>query len=473
MENISKTKLKTSTPLGMKVLLSISTASLLAGVSLALAVVTAPTPPPPLPRVVITPSTSTVSSSQGHLVPVALVDIGGYINLYGPTITEQKNTAQRIGTGTFNLIIPNGFAFDTSSNVQLNSTPTPGSTCDTTNNTGLQLANSQYLQTSTSTATTISFTFTKSSQGTCYSTLTFSGIRIKPLVKSPLAVGNINNSGTARIPFVNGKANFGTLRAVNTPLPQTITTTTTTPTTGSTGSTTPTTSITMAFGPNARARSVSRNPVSVTLPTLTNGSYYYQTITVAGGTQFSNGGYRWDITAGSLPVGWSPSIYHQSGLTTWSLSNGDSDKPGFIPGTYNFTLTVTDAVGATLVQDFSLIVVNNPTYEPVVISVANNLTATVGASFNTMLSGYGASGYTFYRYLSWPLSWSITSGALPPGLSLNVANRGGGATISGTPTTAGTYNFTVTNIDGRGARVNKDVSICVVGNDSMSFGCNP
>jgi len=41
-----------------------------------------------------------------------------------------------------------------------------------------------------------------------------------------------------------------------------------------------------------------------------------------------------------------------------------------------------------------------------------------------------------------PYSWSVTSGALPKGLKLS-----SGGTISGTPTTAGTYNFTVKATD--------------------------
>ena len=42
-------------------------------------------------------------------------------------------------------------------------------------------------------------------------------------------------------------------------------------------------------------------------------------------------------------------------------------------------------------------------------------------------------------------SWSITAGSLPPGLSLDA----GSGTIAGTPTTAGTYNFTVNSYERR------------------------
>ena len=221
MENIVKTKLKISIPTGMKVLLGISTALLVASVGLSLAVVTTPQTNPQA-RVVIQGASSSTFSSWGNLISVDYAaNDGRYFVLYGPTITEQAGTPSRIGIGTFNLVLPPGFTFDTSSNVRLVSTPTTGSVCDTVNNTGLQLANSQYIQVSTPTATSIAFNLTKASQGTCYSTLTFSGVRLKPLARTPLITRNMAYEGTVRIPWVNGVANLGTLKMVETPLPAT------------------------------------------------------------------------------------------------------------------------------------------------------------------------------------------------------------------------------------------------------------
>src|SRR5262245_50049344 len=57
-----------------------------------------------------------------------------------------------------------------------------------------------------------------------------------------------------------------------------------------------------------------------------------------------------------------------------------------------------------------------------------------------------------------PVTFSITSGALPPGLMLNSVT----GDVTGTPTTTGTYLFTVTATDTGGLTGSTDCSIQIL-----------
>ena len=68
-------------------------------------------------------------------------------------------------------------------------------------------------------------------------------------------------------------------------------------------------------------------------------------------------------------------------------------------------------------------------------------TAQVGAPFSATIQATGTPDYEY----------SLTAGSLPPGLSISpdpTTQTSGPVTISGTPTTAGTYPFTVSVSDG-------------------------
>jgi hypothetical protein len=108
---------------------------------------------------------------------------------------------------------------------------------------------------------------------------------------------------------------------------------------------------------------------------------------------------------------------------------------------------------------------------PTPLSLACGLTpnGSVGVSYSDQLVASGGSGtYT---------SYAITSGSLPPGLSLNTST----GLISGTPTTAGTYPFTAQVTDSSSNTATVDCSITigggpVVGNCSITiypFTCLP
>lgn len=101
--------------------------------------------------------------------------------------------------------------------------------------------------------------------------------------------------------------------------------------------------------------------------------------------------------------------------------------------------------GQPLYQAYSIQVDPN---EPLAINASGGsaFTGTVGQAFaqNFFLSG-GAGPYT----------WSLASGSLPPGLTLQtyVDPRDANDELVGTPTTAGTYTFTMklTDYDGQQA----------------------
>ncbi len=86
---------------------------------------------------------------------------------------------------------------------------------------------------------------------------------------------------------------------------------------------------------------------------------------------------------------------------------------------------------------------------PLTIVTSSLAGGTVGTSYSQSLSASGGTS---------PYTWSLVQGqgTLPPGLSLSA-----GGVITGTPTTAGTYNFTVRVTDNVGATAQRALGIVV------------
>jgi hypothetical protein len=145
----------------------------------------------------------------------------------------------------------------------------------------------------------------------------------------------------------------------------------------------------------------------------TMGSPYLVTLNASGGTK----PYAWTLASGALP-----------GNLSLSGTGTISGTPA-AAGTFNFSVTVTDAVNATATKAFSI------TVNAVTITTASPLpNGTVGTAYSQTFGAIGGTqSYT----------WSLTAGTLPAGLALS-----SGGVLSGTPSAAGTASFTIQAKDG-------------------------
>jgi hypothetical protein len=156
----------------------------------------------------------------------------------------------------------------------------------------------------------------------------------------------------------------------------------------------------------------------------------------------NNAGGTFAITAGSLPPGLSmPAQYGASG----TIAGGTPTKRG----TFAFTVVGTDQEGQPL----------GPQIYSISVSAAPPLTI----SFPATCCNPGTLGQSYLQNFALsggvgPFSAAITSGALPPGLTLS---RVPPLSITGTPTAKGTFTFTFTATDGTGAQATEAGSITV------------
>ncbi|HQR21874.1 MAG TPA: putative Ig domain-containing protein [Burkholderiaceae bacterium] len=166
-----------------------------------------------------------------------------------------------------------------------------------------------------------------------------------------------------------------------------------------------------------------------TLPGGTAGTAYSQTITATGGS----GAYTFSVSAGALPAG-----------LALNASTGVLSGTPAAPGSSSFTIRATDGNGASASRAYSVTMAA----APIVVNPATLAGGTVGTAYSQTVSATGGTG---------SLSYSISAGALPAGLSLN----GSTGAITGTPTAFGTNSFTVRATDGSGSTGTRAYSVTI------------
>ncbi|HKW64412.1 MAG TPA: putative Ig domain-containing protein [Candidatus Acidoferrum sp.] len=156
--------------------------------------------------------------------------------------------------------------------------------------------------------------------------------------------------------------------------------------------------------------------LSSSLPDAVTGMPYAGQVTLFGGLA----PYTVSVTNGSLPTGLS--------ITNTGLITG---TPG-AAGSFTFTIQVTDSAAQ---QSITTQVLTIRVGSPLVIGTTTLPAATISVPYSASLNATGGFGN---------VTWSLTSGVLPTGLSLSSA----GGVISGTTSaTGGTFTFTVQATD--------------------------
>src|ERR1700688_4529490 len=142
------------------------------------------------------------------------------------------------------------------------------------------------------------------------------------------------------------------------------------------------------------------------------GQSYSQTNVASGGTQ----SYVYALASGTLPAG-----------TTLNTSTGTVSGTPTTSGPFSYAITATDS--GTQTATTSTI---SGTIAPVTLTIVSTASATtqVGQSYSqTNVASGGTPSYVY----------SLASGTLPPGTTLNTST----GTVSGTPTTSGPFSYAI------------------------------
>ena len=153
------------------------------------------------------------------------------------------------------------------------------------------------------------------------------------------------------------------------------------------------------------------------------------------------------VVSGVLPPGLSlPATFTGSGDTI-------SGTPSQLTGGQSFTVQGTGDLGQPLYQAYSIAVDDNT---PLSINTCcTTLGGTVGQADSKLFYLVGGAA---------PYTWSLASGQFPPGMTLQTFSdpRDANDELAGTPTTAGTYTFTMRLADFNGQQATQKFTFIIV-----------
>jgi hypothetical protein len=177
----------------------------------------------------------------------------------------------------------------------------------------------------------------------------------------------------------------------------------------------------------------------------TLGTAYSANITGSGG----EGSYSWSLS-GTLPAGlsWAEAADNLSIDITGTPTQA---------GQFQFAVNLQTA-GDSVSETLSITVVE--TIEPVALTTSSVPAATKDSAYSTTLQASGGVA---------PFSWSISSGTLPAGLSLDSSSTLASVSLSGTPTESGSYSFSV-QVTSDGQSTSRDYQLTVADGGTTGGG---
>jgi hypothetical protein len=180
-------------------------------------------------------------------------------------------------------------------------------------------------------------------------------------------------------------------------------------------------------------------PVTITTPSLPDGtvcSAYSQSLAASGGTT----PYTWSLNSGSQALPADLSLDASSGAITGTPTTTGTTSPTFKV----LDSTVPNQQSAT--KQLSITINPNATLQITTTTLPDGTTTT---PYSQQVVATGGCS---------PFTWSISSGSLPPPLTIDAST---GLIDGGTPTTAGQYNFTVEVTDSLSVSVDQALSITI------------